>query len=83
MLKRVLMNVAVSLVVSTIVLVIGFVSMRQHVRDEVDRSIKEREEQFVSRYRENTLKLRRDFGLPDKPVTTVEDVFEPLISLTR
>jgi len=81
--KSVMINAAVSLAISTSIALCAIVFVRQHVREDVDRSIQDREERFVSQYRERVLKLRRDFGMPDKPVTTLEDVFEPLITLAQ
>jgi len=82
-LKNLLINAAVSLAVSTSVCLSAIVLMRQYLRDEVDRAIREREERFVSTYREQVLKIRRDFDLPEKPVTTLEDVLEPVILFSQ
>lgn len=83
MFKGVLINAAVSLAISSSVVLCAFTSMRQHVRTEVDRAVYEREELFVGRYRDRVLKIRRDFGLPEKPVTTLEDVLEPMFTLSQ
>ena len=82
-LKNMLLHAAVSLAVSIAVCLCACVVMRQHVRDEVARAVHEREERFVSAHRERVLRIRRDFALPEKPVTTLEDVLEPMFLLSQ